>query len=238
MLIFTRADIQLNLSQGIEYTIPNVSDYLLSPDGTQVAYIKSPDGDRHNCELWVADKVGAELINHEMILDDAEYNGLDDWQGDWILYRIRREPGPFPPLDPWSGIPPAGTPEEYYGRNELWKMKADGSENIQVTHTFYPGNGIKTTENGWYLNRGSVVWGRFIPETNLVYFHAHNGNGWYRTFVCKDDGTSGTIYPIPIIHGDPVWIQLVTSFYGGDNQIIGDLLLLKHAMRMVQLGLL
>jgi len=182
MLLFTRADNQLNLSQGIEYTIPNVSDYLLSPDGTQVAYIKSPNGDTYNCELWVADKSPSGLINHEMIRNDAEYEGLDDWQGDWILYRIRWWGGPFQRY--------VHGPYSYYGRNELWKMRADGSgEPIQVTHTYYPNNGIKTTENGWYYDRGSVVWGRFIPGTSLVYFHAHNGNGWYRTFVCNDDGT-------------------------------------------------
>jgi len=193
MLIFAKADNQPYLSQGIEYTIPNVSDYLLSPDGTQVAYIKSPYGDTYNCEIWVADKVGAELINHEMILDDAEWNGLDDWQGDWILYRIRREPG--------------GPANYEYGRNELWKMKPDGSEKTQITDTFTRGNGIRIAYwNHWYDNRGTVVWGRFIPGTNLVYFHAHNGNGWYKTFVVVDDGliigdpSTFNWYPISLDH--------------------------------------
>ncbi len=188
MLSFTKADNQPNLSQGIEYTVvpgieytvEDVSDYLLSPDGTQVAYIKNY-GRVYNCELWVADKVGVELINHVMLRNDAEYNGLDDWQGDWILYRIRREPG--------------GPANTKYGRNELWKMRADGSgDPIQVTHTLT--NGIRT--EFWldvYRNRGTAVWGRFIPGTNLVYFQAHNGNGWYKAFVCNDDGTDNW-YPI------------------------------------------
>lgn len=195
MLSFTKADNQPNLSQGIEYTVvpgieytvANVSDYLLSPDGTQVAYIKA-NGDRHNCELWVADKspCGAQLINHLLISDEAEYNGLDDWMGDWILYRIRREPGPFwgPPWDP-----PLGTPEEYYGRNELFKIRPDGTDKTQITDTFTVNNGIRTQYwNRWYDNRGTVVWGEFIPGTNRVYFQAHNGNGWYRSFVVVDDG--------------------------------------------------
>ncbi len=176
-----KTDNQPNLSQGIEYTVANVSDYLLSPDGTQVAYIKSY-GRVYNCELWVADKSPSGLINPVLISSEAEYNGLEDWQGDWILYRIRHEAG-------------GPTPGTYYGRTELFKIKPDGTDKTQITDTFTRGNGIRTTYwNRWYDNRGTVNWGRFIPGTNLVYFRAHNGNGWYRTFVVVDDG---------IIIGDP-----------------------------------
>jgi len=156
------------------YTIAQISDHLWSPDGTKVAYIKSPSGEMWNCELWVADKnpLDAELINHLLISSEAEYNGLLDWKGDWILFRIRRE---------------EGEPASYYGRNELWRIKADGTGLSQVTFTYT--NGIKYTENGFYINRGSAGWGRFIPGTDLVYFHAHYGNGWPRTFVCNANGT-------------------------------------------------
>jgi len=138
----------------------------------------------YNCELWVADKnpIDATLINHQKISSEAEYNGLEDWQGDWILYRIRHEAG-------------GPTPGPYYGRTELFKIRPDGTDKTQITDTFTKGNGIRTQYwNHWYDNRGTVNWARFIPGTNLVYFRAHNGNGWYRTFVVVDDG---------IIIGDP-----------------------------------
>jgi Tol biopolymer transport system component len=163
-----------NISQGI-YTIANVSGHVWSPDGTKVAYVKSPNLEQYNCELWVAEKdpTSAELINHQLISSEVEYNGLLDWKGEWILYRIRRE---------------QGTPSSYYGRNELWKIRYNGENMTQVTFT--ETNGIRTTwSNPAYTNRGTAVWGRFIPEAPLVYFHAHNGNGWYRTYVCNDDGT-------------------------------------------------
>ena len=145
-----------------------------SPDGTKVAYIKSPNEQVWNCELWVADRspTSEQLINHQLIYFGAEFNGLLDWQDDWILFRIRFE---------------QGTPSSYYGRNELWKIRADGTELTQVTFTYT--NGIKTKNYYYYKNRGSTSWGMFIPGTSLVYFSAHNGNGWYRAFVCNDDGT-------------------------------------------------
>jgi len=164
------------------------SDHLWSPDGTKVAYIKSPSGEAWNCELWVADKnpSDAELINHVMISSEAEYNGLLDWQGDWILFRIRHE---------------EGTPASYYGRGELWRIRADGTGMAQVTFT--QTNGIRTEfYNPAYDNRGTAGWGRFIPGTDLVYFHAHDGNGWPKTFVCNADGTDNWYH---ISHPDNTW---------------------------------
>ena len=168
------------------YTLSDISDHLWSPDGTKVAYIKSPIGEAWNCELWVADKnpSDAELINHVLIFSGAEHNGLEDWQGDWILFRIRLE---------------EGTPSSYYGRNELWKIRADGTGMIQVT--FSHTNGIRTSSASW-PNSGTVIGGKFIPGTNLVYFHAHNGNGWYRTYVCNDDGTDAWYH---ISYPDYTW---------------------------------
>ncbi|MFX1489285.1 MAG: hypothetical protein ACFFBI_09070 [Promethearchaeota archaeon] len=167
-----KADKTPILSQGI-YTMAQVSDHLWSPDGTQVAYIKSPNGERFNCELWVADISPSGLINHFLVSAEAEYDGLLDWKDDWILFRIRHE---------------FEAPASYYGRNELWKIRADGTDITQITFTY--SNGIRTEWwNHVYDNRGTAFYGWFIPETDLVYFTAHDGNGWYMSFVCNDDGT-------------------------------------------------
>jgi Tol biopolymer transport system component len=149
----------------------NITDHLWSSDGTKIAYIKCPEGQFWG-DLWIAEWDGKEIKNKQLIYTEADYNHLEDWQGDWILFMIRGEDS---------------TPDEYYGRNELWKIRDDGSDLTQITFTYT--NGIKYTENGYYYYRGSVGWGRFIPGTELVYFSAHNGNGWYRPYTCNNDGT-------------------------------------------------
>ncbi len=154
----------------------NITDHLWSSDGTKVAYIKCTEGQFWG-DLWIAEWDGVTVKNNQLIYTEAEYNGLEDWQGDWILFRIRREDG---------------TPTEYYGRNELWKIQDDGSGLTQITFTYT--NGIKYTENGAYYFRGSAGYGRFIPGTDLVYFSAHDGNGWWRPIVCKSDGTDQWYY--------------------------------------------
>ncbi len=161
----TAPDIDIIVEEG------NVTDHLWSSDGTKIAYIMCPEG-QYWGDLWIAEWDGKEVKNKQLIYTEADYNHLEDWQGDWILFMIRGEDG---------------TPTEYYGRNELWKIRADGSDLTQITFTYT--NGIKYTENGYYYFRGSVGWGRFIPGTDLVYFSAHNGNGWYRPFTCINDGT-------------------------------------------------
>ena len=81
-----------------------------------------------------------------------------------------------------------GTPPTYYGRNELWKVRFNGENLTQITFTYT--NGIRTVWwNKAYTNRGTAAWGRFILGTDLVYFTAHNGNGWYKAYTCKNDGT-------------------------------------------------
>ncbi len=154
----------------------NITDHLWSSDGTKIAYIKCLEGQFWG-DLWIADWNGKEITNRQLIYTEADYNHLEDWQGDCILFMIRRE---------------NGQPGEYYGRNELWKIRDDGSDLTQITFTYT--NGIKYTENGYYINRGSVGWGRFIPGSNLVYFSAHNGNGWYRPYTCYNDGTDQWSY--------------------------------------------
>ena len=149
----------------------NITDYIWSSDGTQVAYVLCPEGQSWG-NLWVGDWNGNELINLQLIYSEIEASGLDDWQGDWLLLRIRHE---------------NNVPEEYYGRGELWKIRDNGTELTQITLTYT--NGIKNTENGYYYFRGSAGYGRFIPGTDLVYFSAHDGNGWWKAYTCNADGT-------------------------------------------------
>lgn len=149
----------------------NITDFIWSSDGKQVAYVVCPEGQSWGA-LWVGDWNGNELVNLQLIYSETEAGALDDWQGDWILFRIRHE---------------NAAPDEYYGRGELWKIRDNGTDLIQITFTYT--NGIKYTENGYYYFRGSVGYGRFIPETDLVYFSAHDGNGWWKAYTCNANGT-------------------------------------------------
>ncbi|MFX0171152.1 MAG: hypothetical protein ACFE9L_04470 [Candidatus Hodarchaeota archaeon] len=156
----------------------NITDYIWSPDGTKIAYLMCPD-DRAllygACELWIADWQYGCLMNDRLIYTGVEWSSLADWQGDWILFMMRKEV----------------TPSAYnstYATRELWKIKADGTGLTQVTFTMT--NGIRTVFwPGHYDNVGTVASGLFIPGTNLVVFSAHDGNGWYRLYVCNADGT-------------------------------------------------
>ncbi|KKK58043.1 hypothetical protein LCGC14_3048400, partial [marine sediment metagenome] len=163
-------------SVSMEYVeLGTITDHIWSPDGTKLVYIKSPTGEYWNCELWVADKSpnSAQLTNHQLLYTGVQSNRLFDWKDDWILFSIRFE---------------LNSASTYYGRFELWKIRVDGTALTQVTFTHT--NGIRTTSsNPIWVNEGTVNWGMFIPGTNLVYFSAHNGNGWYKSFICNDDGT-------------------------------------------------
>lgn len=156
-------------------TQDNITDYVWSSDGTRIAYITCPDGQPWNGELWIAKKHPnqARILNKHLIYTGVQSDGLQDWQGNWILFMIRKE---------------EGTPSEYYGKNELWKIRFNGDNLTQITFTYT--NGIRTEWwNTAYTNRGTVGAGKFIPGTDLVYFTAHNGNGWYKAYTCKNDGT-------------------------------------------------
>ncbi|MCE7739191.1 MAG: PD40 domain-containing protein [Candidatus Heimdallarchaeota archaeon] len=153
----------------------NITDYLWSSDGQWVAYIKSPNGQFGNGELWVAKRHPnqARLLNKHLIYTGVDCDRLEDWQGKWILFMMQKE---------------EGTPSHYYGKNELWKIRFNGENLTQITFTYT--NGIRTQWwNKAYTNRGTAAWGRFIPGTDLVYFTAHDGNGWYKAYTCKNDGT-------------------------------------------------
>ena len=165
----------------------NITDHLWSSDGTKIAYIMCPEGQLWG-DLWIAEWNGKEVNNKELIYTEVDYICLEDWQGDWILFRRRHE-NPLPSV--------------YYGRGELWKIKDDGTELTQITFTYT--NGIRTVWwNPAYDNIGTAGWGRFIPGTDLVYFSAHDGNGWWKAYTCNADGTdqwkliSGSTYSFTI----------------------------------------
>lgn len=150
----------------------NITDFIWSSDGTRVAYVECPDGQSWG-ELWVGDWDGRAVKNLQSIYSEIESTALEDWQGDWILFRPRHE---------------NGDPTEYYGRGELWKMRDDGTDLTQITFTYT--NGIRTEWwNTYYTNRGTAGWGRFVPGSDLVYFSAHDGNGWWQAHTCKADGS-------------------------------------------------
>lgn len=172
-----QVDQEKNLSSqaGDYYSISNCSGHMMSPDGTKIAYLKNQKLEYYNNSLWIADILpnSAILVNHRLISNEVAYGGICDWKGDWILYKIQRE---------------EGTPSSYYGRDELWRIKCDGTNKTQVTFTYT--NGIRTEWwNHAYDNRGTAYWGYFVPGTDKVYFYAHNGNGWYKSYVCNANGT-------------------------------------------------
>ncbi len=165
----------------------NISDHIWSSNGSQIAYLKFPDGKPYwDGELWVANRseYSAKLRDKRQIVLDPTYlpignnvSSIEDWYGEWILFHVRNE---------------QGTPSEYYGASDLWKIKADGTELTQITFTGAYANGIRTTwSNTAYRNRGTVGWARFIPGTDgeLVYMSAHNGNGWWNPYTCTTDGS-------------------------------------------------
>jgi hypothetical protein len=153
----------------------NITDYIWSSDGHWIAYIQVPEGQLGYGELWVAKRHPnqARFLNKRLIYATADCDSLFDWQGKWILFMVQTQDG---------------TPSNYYGRNELWKIRFNGDDLTQITFTYT--NGIRTQWwNSAYTNRGTAAWGKFIPGTDLVYFTAHNGNGWYKSYTCKSDGT-------------------------------------------------
>ncbi|TFG26652.1 hypothetical protein EU528_14050 [Candidatus Thorarchaeota archaeon] len=173
-MVFTTTPVQVAAAADSEIIVGtgNISNYIWSSDGTRIAYVTYVDGESWG-DLWICDWNGYEVTNHQLLFSEIEVNGLLDWQNNWILLRIRHE---------------NDVPEEYYGRGELWKISDNGTELTQITFTYT--NGIRTEWwNTAYTNRGTAGWGRFIPGTDLVYFSAHDGNGWWQAHTCKADGT-------------------------------------------------
>ena len=97
----------------------NISDYLWSPDGTKIAFVKCPDGQTWDCELWVADKRpgSAQLENPQLIYTGIEWAHLEDWQGEWILFMRRHEEEA-----------PSGSPCEVAGRTRARPSKTPVSQ--------------------------------------------------------------------------------------------------------------
>ncbi|KKK87861.1 hypothetical protein LCGC14_2748990, partial [marine sediment metagenome] len=161
----------------------NIYNHRWVDNGNKIAYIKCPDDQIWGCELWIAEKspYGADLFNKHMILDDV-YT-IEDTRDDWLLITLRAE---------------EGTPASYYGRGGMWKVKSDGTGLTQLTFTFT--NGISSGAG----NVGTVNWGNFVPGTDLIYYRAHGGGGWWKSFTSKDDGSdqyvaiSGSTYSFSI----------------------------------------
>ncbi|MGY5877188.1 MAG: hypothetical protein RTU30_15660, partial [Candidatus Thorarchaeota archaeon] len=179
--------VQVTAESEIIVTTGNITDFIWSSDGTQVAYVVSPVGQLWG-DLWIGNWDGTGVANLHLLYSAIEVGALEDWQGDWLLLRKRHE---------------NDNPEEYYGRSELWKIRDNGTELTQVTFTYT--TGIRTEWwNTAYTNRGTAGWGRFIPGTDLVYFSAHDGNGWWKAYTCNADGTdqwrliSGSTYSFTI----------------------------------------
>ena len=103
--------------------------------------------------------------------------GLANWKGDWILFHK------------WTTN---GQPnhEDYDKDGEFWKIRPDGRDLTQVTFVYT--NGITTVfSNDYWAGAGTARNARFVLGAGLVYFMANDGNGWWSTFVCNDDGTDG-----------------------------------------------
>ncbi len=174
-LIIEGVEGSLERPEIIIYEESNITDYIWSSDGQWIAYIQVPEGQSQYGELWVAKKHPnqARFLNKRLIYAAADCDALHDWQGKWILFQIQNQ---------------EGTPSNYYGRNELWKIRFNGEDLTQITFTYT--NGIRTDWwNQDYKNRGTATWGKFIPGTDLVYFTAHNGNGWYKSYTCLNNGS-------------------------------------------------
>jgi Tol biopolymer transport system component len=108
----------------------NITDYIWSSDGKRIAYITVPEGQSGYGELWIAFKHPnqARLLHKHLIYSGADCDSLFDYQGKWILFMIQNQDG---------------TPSNYYGRNELWKIRFNGDNLTQITFTNT--NGIRTT---------------------------------------------------------------------------------------------
>ncbi len=151
----------------------NITDHVWSSDGKEIAYIKCPNGQLWGCELWVADW---NLENNQLIYTGIDWDDLYDWEREWILL----------------GINPTSTYQlDQDGKaifRDLWKIKDDGTELTRLTSTYT--NGIrKVFWPGLYDNQGTAAWAKFIPGTDLIYFSAHDGNGWWGPHTTTKDGS-------------------------------------------------
>jgi Tol biopolymer transport system component len=172
--------------------------HVWSPDSSRIAVVRCPAGQGWSCDLIVADP---DLTHARIISKVASSSGLSDWKGDWILFQK------------WTTN---GQPSTYDRDGEYWKIRPDGRDLTQITFVYT--NGIKTTNgNPGYANAGTARWARFVPGSGLVYFYANNGNGWYSTFVCNDDGTDQWQRISPASQG---WSAAVSP--GGGRLVYGD----------------
>jgi Tol biopolymer transport system component len=172
--------------------------HVWSPDSSRIAVVRCPAGQGWSCDLIVADP---DLTHARIISKNVSSSGLSDWKGGWILFQK------------WTTD---GQPSAYDRDGEYWKIRPDGRDLTQITFVYT--NGIMTEFwNSSYANAGTARWARFVPGSGLVYFFANNGNGWYSTFVCNDDGTDQWQRISPASHG---WSAAVSP--GGGRLVYGD----------------
>ena len=131
-----------------------------------------------------------------------------DWQDEWILFHMDREAGP---------------PEKYNGGGEYWKVRSDGSESRQVTHTCKNGIGKYNSEEVCYQKNGTTRWAKFVNGTDWIYFTAFSptgvlGNEEY-SFVRKADGTNPDAWQYCILLLQQLQLQRCSVHYQGETAV-------------------
>jgi len=152
----------------------NVGSYCWSPDGTRLAFMRHKIGNPTNSvvgELCVANADGSGVA--------AIYSGACtfysiDWRGDWILF---------------IKYASSEQPSSYAGDCEAWKIRADGSGLTQLTFTHT--DGIQKIFT-YYPTIGTVDTAYYLSDSKIA-FRAHNGNGWFRVYICNADGSDGYV---------------------------------------------
>jgi hypothetical protein len=150
----------------------SIMSHVWSDNGRRIAFARCPTGQAWDCELWVSDP---DFSDAELLRAGVSGTGVADWKGETILYSRHFQ---------------EGVPGHYAAEGEAFSIRADGSEDIQLTYTYT--DGIRTSfANPGYANAGTAVWKRFVPGAPEIYFLAHNGNGWHQTYRCNADGSDG-----------------------------------------------
>ncbi len=176
-----------------------VGGHAWSPDSTCLAVVQCPVGQAWGCDLQIVDR---SLLRAYRVTSDTDLTGLGGWQDGWIYYRRQAV----------EGLPP-----QYAGDGEIWRIRPDGGERVQLTDTLH--NGIKTSHNPVYENIGTAVMGFPVPGTSHLFLHAHDGNGWYTAFRCPLTGCDD---PSEVVEISSRWAWTI-----GPSQGAGPLLYVR-----------
>ena len=181
IFIITGLYLQAQTVQQLTTSTTDELIYCWSPDGSKIAFVSDSDSD-DIFELWTINADGTNLTQ----LYIGVVNTNIDWYDVYILFTKRN----------YSAVPPSA----YVGDHELWKVRSDGSEVIQITFTST--NGIDL--HIWGENfTGTVGFGRFSPDGSKVAFTAHHGNGWPDPYVCNSDGSDQYVVLYDNLSGPP-----------------------------------